>query len=198
MPWFVGAPSVRSRRRMLAGLGLGLLTAGACSPAVAGSAPPAGPGAPAAPPPALAPDFDLPSWDPPNNAPHPTRRVTLTELRGRWVYLDFWASWCGPCRQSFPWMNELVQRLAAHPLSVVAIGLDTRAEPMARFLAQFAPRFTVLWDARQVTPAAYRVQAMPSSVLVDPQGRIVSTHRGFTPADAPRLERALRGSMGLS
>jgi len=114
------------------------------------------------------------------------------------VLVDFWASWCGPCRQSFPWMNELAQRLAAHRLSVVAIGLDTRAEPMAGFIAQLAPRFTVLWDARQTTPAAYQVQAMPSSFLVDPQGRIASSHRGFTPGEAPRLKHELRSRMGVA
>lgn len=157
-------------------------------------APPAIPGAVAG----SAQDFDLPLWDPASNAPHPSLRLTLDELRGRWVYLDFWASWCGPCRLSFPWMNGLVQRLPAERLRVVAIGLDTRAEPMARFIAQLAPRFTVLWDARQTTPASYRVQAMPSSFLIDPAGRIVASHRGFTPSEAPAIERDLRQRLGIA
>jgi cytochrome c biogenesis protein CcmG/thiol:disulfide interchange protein DsbE len=189
----------RGRRQAIAALGAGLLAAGGSARAASGNAPPAGApsGTPAAGP-GSAPDFELPLWEVASNAPHPSRRMALAELRGRWVYLDFWASWCGPCRLSFPWMNELAQRLAAHRLSVVAIGLDTRAEPMARFIAQLAPRFTVLWDARQTTPAAYQVQAMPSSFLVDPQGRIASSHRGFTPADAPRLEHELRSRMGVA
>jgi cytochrome c biogenesis protein CcmG/thiol:disulfide interchange protein DsbE len=147
---------------------------------------------------APAPDFDLPVWDLTGNAPHPSRRLALPELRGRWVYLDFWASWCGPCRLSFPWMNDLEQRMGGHGLSVVAIGLDTRAEPMARFLAQFAPRFTVLWDARHATPGPYQVRAMPSSFVVDPQGRIVTSHRGFTPTGAQAVERDLRQRLGLA
>jgi thiol-disulfide isomerase/thioredoxin len=145
-----------------------------------------------------APDFDLPQWDLASNAPHPSLRLALETLRGRWVYLDFWASWCGPCRLSFPWMNRLVQRLPADRLRVVAIGLDTRAEPMARFIAQLAPRFTVLWDARHATPPLYRVQAMPSSFLIDPAGRIVASHRGFNPTDASAIERDLRQRLGIA
>ncbi|MFM8609764.1 MAG: redoxin domain-containing protein [Burkholderiaceae bacterium] len=145
-----------------------------------------------------APPFDLPRWDISSNTPHRSERLALTALRGRWTYLDFWASWCGPCRQSFPWMNDLADRLATQRLQVVAIGLDTKAEPMARFIAQHRPRFTVLWDARQSTPPLYQVQAMPSSYLIDPQGRQVWAHRGFSPSDAPAIEAGIRARIGLS
>ena len=147
---------------------------------------------------APAPGFDLPVWDLTSQAPHTQQRLSLDILRGRWVYLDFWASWCGPCRQSFPWMNEFSQSMAPHHLAVVAIGLDTRAEPMARFLAQHKPRFVVLWDAQQTTPAPYQVQAMPSSYLIAPQGRIAWTHRGFAPSDAAGIEASVRQKMGLA
>jgi peroxiredoxin len=95
-------------------------------------------------------------------------------------------------------MNEFGDRMASQAFSIVAVGVDTRAEPMARFIAQHRPRFAVLWDARQTTPAPYQVQAMPSSYLIDPQGRVVWAHRGFSPADAPGIERAVRQKMGLT
>jgi thiol-disulfide isomerase/thioredoxin len=193
-----------SRRRALAALAIGMPGCAALAGAAFGSVPSSGGDASAS---VLAlaaqdlvsaPDFALPLWDLASNAPHPSRRLALPELRGRWVYLDFWASWCGPCRLSFPWMNDLEQRMGGHGLSVVAIGLDTRAEPMARFLAQFAPRFNVLWDARHATPGPYQVRAMPSSFVVDPQGRIVTSHRGFTPTGAEAIERDLRQRLGLA
>lgn len=175
--------TARSRRRLL-GAAMGM-TAWALSPAARASTP-------------EAPAFDLPRWDVAANALHPTDRVALAALRGRWVYLDFWASWCGPCRQSFPWMNGLSERLAAQRLQVVAIGLDTKSDAMARFVAQHRPRFSLLWDAQQSTPAPYQVQAMPSSYLVDPQGRIVWSHRGFSPSEAPAMEAAVRSRMGVA
>jgi len=201
-PDMITAEAGHPRRCALAMLGLGLwatterlraqsrdATATAGLPAMSARDTPVG---------GIAPEFDLPLWDHAANGPHASRRVALADLRGRWLYLDFWASWCGPCRLSFPWMNELAQRLAPVGLSVVAIGLDTRADAMARFLAPLAPRFTVLWDARQITPARYQVQAMPSSFVIDPQGRIVAMHRGFTLAEAPTIERDLRQRMGAA
>ena len=95
-------------------------------------------------------------------------------------------------------MNGLIERLGPKGLTVLAIGLDTRAEPMARFIAKHAPRFTVLWDPRHATPAPYEVEAMPSSCLVDPHGALVWRHRGFSASDAPAMEAGISQRMGLS
>lgn len=142
-----------------------------------------------------APDFDLPLWD---GSAQPTRRLQLSALRGRWTYLDFWASWCGPCRLSFPWMNALAEQLAGKPFGVVAIGLDTRLESAARFLAQHPARFDVLWDRMQATPSPYAVQAMPSSFLLDPRLRIVWSHKGFSTEGAAAMRQAVLARMGLA
>ena len=79
--------------------------------------------------------------------------VALESLRGQVVYVDFWASWCGPCKRSFPWMNELQQRYGDKGFTVVAVNVDKKAEDAERFLAQTPARFTVVYDAPGATPA---------------------------------------------
>jgi thiol-disulfide isomerase/thioredoxin len=98
--------------------------------------------------------------------------VSLESLRGHLVYVDFWASWCGPCRQSFPWMNEMQSKYGAKGLSVVGINVDKRDADAQRFLQQVPAIFTIVYDPKGEAPAAYGVKAMPSSYLVDAQGRV--------------------------
>ena len=85
-----------------------------------------------------APDFTLPDAT--------GKPFTLSGLRGQFVYVDFWASWCGPCRQSFPWMNQLSQRTRNAALNVVAINVDENRADAATFLRQLPASFTVLYD----------------------------------------------------
>jgi DsbE subfamily thiol:disulfide oxidoreductase len=124
----------------------------------------------------------------------PTRNgtVALDELRGRVVLVDFWASWCGPCRQSFPWMSDLAEHNAANGLVVVAINLDKSREPAEAFLRQFSPPFIVAFDPAGNTAEAYDVTAMPSSYLVGRDGRVVYRHAGFDPRDTETLEKKIK------
>ncbi|GLR12032.1 hypothetical protein GCM10007907_08220 [Chitinimonas prasina] len=116
------------------------------------------------------------------------RQHDLADLRGKVVYLDFWASWCGPCRQSFPWMNQLQQRHAKDGLVVLAVNLDTEAKDAAAFLARYPASFSVLYDATGASAKAWGVKAMPSSYLIDRQGAIRSRHIGFRPSSAAELD----------
>jgi cytochrome c biogenesis protein CcmG, thiol:disulfide interchange protein DsbE len=74
-----------------------------------------------------APEFELPTDN---------TTLKLAQYKGKVVYLDFWASWCGPCRQSFPWMNDIQQRFGGQGLHVIAVNLDTHPEDAKKFLAQ--------------------------------------------------------------
>jgi len=105
--------------------------------------------------------------------------VSLNQYRGKVVYLDFWASWCGPCRESFPWMDRMVSRYGADGFAVIAINLDKERALADRFLAELAPRFTIAFDPKGEIAERYDVQAMPSSYLIDRGGRIRNRHRGF-------------------
>lgn len=112
----------------------------------------------------------------------------LSEYRGKVVYIDFWASWCAPCRQSFPWMNELHQRYSDRGLVVVAVNLDESRADANRFLRQIPARFPIVFHPEGNLPEKYGVQAMPTSYLVDREGRIVHRELGFELGETERVE----------
>lgn len=122
--------------------------------------------------------------------------VSLDAYKGQYVYVDFWASWCAPCKRSFPWMSSLQQRYAGKGLVVVAINVDANRADAERFLASTPAGFTVAFDPGGETPRKYAIKGMPSSVLVDPSGKIVFKHAGFT-GDTPReLDAKIRQAVG--
>ncbi len=125
----------------------------------------------------------------PTNAAAP---LDLAGLQGRVVYLDFWASWCGPCKQSFPWMQSMKATYEAQGLTVIAVNLDAEHADADRFLAQFKPTFDVRFDPKGEFAEFYRIEGMPSSLLIDRHGVKRFTHVGFRPVDAPLLEAQLR------
>ncbi len=114
--------------------------------------------------------------------------LRLASLRGKVVYLDYWASWCAPCRQSFPWMNEMQARHGDKGLVVVAVSVDKDAAEARRFLASNPARFTVAFDPEGNTAKSLALKGMPSSFLIDRQGEIVSTHVGFREAGKQKIE----------
>jgi len=118
--------------------------------------------------------------------------VALESLRGQVVYVDFWASWCGPCKRSFPWMNELQQRYGEKGFTIVAVNVDKKADDAERFLAQTPARFTVVYDAPGATPASWAVKGMPSSYLVDRAGKVVMVEQGFRDEQKPAVEQRIR------
>ena len=105
--------------------------------------------------------------------------VDLAALKGKVVYVDFWASWCGPCRRSFPWMNDLQRRYGDRGLTIVGVNVDKRRPEADRFLGQVPASFTIVFDAAGVTPSAWGVAGMPSSYLIDTQGKVVAVETGF-------------------
>jgi cytochrome c biogenesis protein CcmG/thiol:disulfide interchange protein DsbE len=121
-----------------------------------------------------------------------TGPVKLSNYQGKYVYLDFWASWCAPCKRSFPWMGELQKRYGANGLQVVAINVDATRADAERFLAQTPAGFVVAWDPAGVTPLQYAIKGMPSSVLIDPAGNIVFVHAGYNDDSARKIEDQIK------
>ena len=118
--------------------------------------------------------------------------IALDKLRGRVVYVDFWASWCGPCRRSFPWMNDMQQKYGARGFTVVGINVDKRRPDAERFLLQTPAAFTIVYDAAGATPEAWAVKGMPSSYLVDATGKVVAVESGFRDEQKAVLEDRIR------
>lgn len=117
--------------------------------------------------------------------------VALDKLRGKVVYVDFWASWCGPCRRSFPWMNEMQAKYGPKGFTVVGVNVDKKRSDAERFLAQIPATFTVVFDETGATPAAWGVKGMPSSYLVDGTGKVVFVERGFTDEHKADIEKRI-------
>ena len=117
--------------------------------------------------------------------------VALDKLRGKVVYVDFWASWCGPCRRSFPWMNEMQQKYGGKGLVVVAVNVDKKRADADRFLAQNPAGFTIAFDEAGATPSTYDVKGMPSSYLIDPTGKVTFVERGFLDESKAVLEQKI-------
>lgn len=120
-----------------------------------------------------------------------TGKVSLQRLKGKVVYLDFWASWCGPCKQSFPWMNEMQKRYASKGLQVVAVNLDKNPQDAEQFLSEVGgASFPVVYDPSSSLPKTYGVKNMPTSILIGADGKVILHHNGFRSEDKASLERA--------
>jgi thiol-disulfide isomerase/thioredoxin len=124
--------------------------------------------------------------------------VTLDKMRGKVVYVDFWASWCGPCRRSFPWMADMQQKYGAKGLVVVAVNVDKKRADAERFLAQTPAGFTVVYDESGATPAAYNVKGMPSSYLIDATGKVTYVERGFLDERKAELEQRIVAALAAA
>ena len=99
-------------------------------------------------------------------------------LKGKIVVVDFWASWCLPCAESFPVMDEL-QKKYGDRLVVLAVNVDEQAAKMEKFLAKHPVTFTVVRDARQKLVAAVEPETMPTSFILDGEGKVKFLHKGF-------------------
>ncbi|MDG1815260.1 MAG: TlpA disulfide reductase family protein [Glaciecola sp.] len=107
-----------------------------------------------------------------------TQASSLTDLEGKVVYVDFWASWCVPCRRSFPWMNQMQQQYGDE-LVILAINLDQEPELAQQFLMDNPSAFHVEFNPSGELAQAYQVIGMPSSYLIDKRGQVRFAHTGF-------------------
>ena len=114
----------------------------------------------------------------------------LQELKGKVVYMDFWASWCPPCVQSFPFLNQLDHDLKDKGLHVIGINLDEKIADAQDFLAKNPVDFSIVADPSKQCAKGLEVMAMPTSYLIDRKGNIRHIHQGFRPGESEEL-RAL-------
>ena len=106
--------------------------------------------------------------------------LDLSAYRGKVVYVDFWASWCGPCKQSFPWLENLVREYSSQNFVVLGVNLDKDHDRAARFLNKTPADFPILYDPQGELAAIYKVAGMPSGVLIDRAGHVRFQHAGFS------------------
>ena len=124
---------------------------------------------------------------------------SLAAFKGHVVVVDFWASWCGPCRKSLPELDDLQTRFAPQGVKVVGISLDADAASVTAFLEKVPVRFTILHDPAGQTGEAFSVVAMPTTFLIDREGRIAGRFEGgaHTPEEAAAVAVLVAGQGAL-
>ena len=119
----------------------------------------------------------------------------IQATKGQYIYIDYWASWCGPCRQSFPWMNALQAKLGSKGLKVVAVNVDAKRADADKFLTHTPAQFTIAYDPLGESAKKLAIKTMPTSMLVNPDGKILFVHSGFRAEEMEPLEAKIVAAM---
>lgn len=122
--------------------------------------------------------------------------LVMDDLEGSVVYLDFWASWCGPCRLSLPALDTIYQELRDEGLVVAAITVDAVEEDALDFLQRYPVTYPVAFDNSGDVPSAFAVNGMPSGYLIDRSGNVRAVHVGFKRGDEVALREEIVAMLG--
>jgi peroxiredoxin len=132
----------------------------------------------------IAPSFSLPSRS--------GDSVSLEQLKGQVVMLNFWASWCGPCRQEMPLLDQMHKRYSSLGFTLLGVNVEANTQDAERWLAQTPVSFPVLFDKDSKVSKLYDVNAMPSTVFIDRKGNVRYLHRGYKPGDESEYLNQIR------
>jgi len=122
----------------------------------------------------------------------------LEPIQGKVIWVDFWASWCVPCRRSFPWMNTMQEKYADQGLQIIAVNVDKERALADAFLAEVPAQFSLRFDPAGNLAKQFEVQSMPSSFLLDASGKVLDKHFGFKLADSAEYERAIQAALAAA
>lgn len=114
--------------------------------------------------------------------------LDLSQYRGKVVYLDFWASWCAPCKLSFPFLQKLQAYYAGQNFVLLAVNVDHDRAKADAFLREAGGNLPIVYDASGAIARTFGVKAMPTSVVIGPDGRVRYVHSGFFPEQMPLYE----------
>ena len=116
----------------------------------------------------------------------------LSDYKGDVIYLDFWATWCPPCRKSFPWMEEMHQKYSDLGFKVIAISTDVKRSVIDQFLKDLTTNFIIAHEPTGEAASKFKVTGMPNSYLIDRKGNIRLKHAGFNSKDKSKLEAEIK------
>jgi len=137
-----------------------------------------------APAPSPAPDFSLPARD--------GGEVRLSSLKGQVVMINFWATWCGPCRKEMPLLEQLQAKYGPLGFTLLGVNVEPDSAAATAWLKSVPVSFPILFDTRNAVAESFGVQGMPSSVFVDRAGRVRYVHRGYQPGDESQYADLIR------
>ena len=133
---------------------------------------------------AATPDFALPARD--------GSTVKLSELKGQVVMINFWASWCGPCRQEMPLLDQMYKKYKPLGFTLVGVNVEPDSTDAEGYLKKTPVTYPILLDKENKVSSLYDVSAMPSSVIVDRKGRVRYVHHGYKPGDENEFLNQIR------
>jgi len=119
-------------------------------------------------------------------------KYIVEESTGNVVYLDFWASWCTPCKRSFPWMNEMQKKYGSKNFKVISINVDSERDLAKEFLVNTPANFSILYDPDGTLASEMKIKGMPSSFIINADGVVVSAHVGFTDKKKTLYEQEIK------
>jgi peroxiredoxin len=128
----------------------------------------------------IAPGVEAPAFQLTSSTGKP---VALADLKGQVVLINFWASWCGPCRQEMPILDQLYRSYQAAGFTLVGVNVEPNATDAQKFLKGTAVSFPILFDPNSAVSQLYQVSGMPSTVIVDREGKVRYVHHGYKPGD---------------
>ena len=120
------------------------------------------------------------------------KNIKLGELRGQVVMINFWATWCGPCRQEMPHLNRIHERYQKAGFILLGVNLDEQPEAAHAMVRKLAIGFPVLFDSGKRVSRLYDVSAMPSTILIDRDGRVRHVHRGYRAGHEVQYDNEVR------
>ncbi len=128
-----------------------------------------------------APDFTLKS--------NSGKNLKLSEFRGQVVMLNFWASWCGPCRQEMPLLDQIQKRYSSLGFTILGVNVEEDSNKAKAMLREVPVSFPVMFDTANKASKLYNVSAMPSTVLIDRNGNLRYMHKGYKPGDEEQYKK---------
>mgnify|MGYP000061137539 CR=1 FL=1 len=115
--------------------------------------------------------------------------LNLQQYKGKVVYLDFWATWCPPCKKSMPFLNTLRNELQGQGFEIIAINVDEKSGEASDFLKKYPVDYLTAMDPKGVCPQLYDVMAMPSAYFIGRKGKIRYIHLGFKERDEAEIRQ---------
>ena len=131
-----------------------------------------------------APDFTLQS--------NGGKNLRLKEQRGKVVMLNFWASWCGPCRQEMPLLDKLYKRYSRAGFTLLGVNVDSNPADAERYLKEVKVSFPILYDTKSTVSKSFDVSAMPTTVMIDRNGNMRYLHKSYKPGDGKKYRQYIR------
>lgn len=123
-------------------------------------------------------------------------QFNASDLQGKVIYLDFWASWCVPCRKSFPFMNELSKRYDSEKFQVIAVNMDEEQADAEAFLAQYPAQFSIVTNPNNALAKKLNIPGLPVAYIINADGMILARHIGFNSSKKRKKLQQLDSLLG--